>query len=78
MQFRDFRTLWPKIDIKNYYKKLYDYEYKRITGRYKGKKRSLEFHIFTAKLINDPRFQEVLYFPANKETETFIQNLTQL
>lgn len=75
MQFEKFRKLWPKIDIKDYYKKLYDYEYKRITGIYKGKKRSFEFHIFTAKIINDPRFQEVLYFPANKETEKYFRTI---
>lgn len=78
MNFEEFRKLWPKIDAKDYYKKLYDYEYKRITGVYKGKKKSLDFHIFTARVINDPRFQEVLYFPANKETERFCTILKNL
>lgn len=75
MQFEEFRKLWPKIDQKDYHKKLLDYEYKRITSTYFGKKMSIEFHILTAKVINDPRFQIVLYFPANKLTGDFVEQL---
>ena len=64
MKYEDFRTLWPKISQKDYHKKLLDYEYKRITSIRNGKKRSEDFHIFTARLINDPRFQIVFYYPA--------------
>ncbi|MBI2020234.1 helix-turn-helix domain-containing protein [Candidatus Daviesbacteria bacterium] len=71
MKFEKFRELWSKIDQKDYHKKLYDYEYKKINSVYEGKKRSFEFHIFTAKIIYDPRFQLVLYFPANKETDRY-------
>lgn len=66
MGFEEFRKLWPKIGAKDYPKKLLDYEYKKITTFDKDKKKSLEFHILTAKVINDPRFQLMLYFPAGK------------
>lgn len=61
----EFRKLWPQIDQKDYHKKFYDYEFKRIEGEYEGVKKTLNFHIYTTKLINDPRFQLVLYFPAD-------------
>lgn len=70
MTYPEFRELWPKIDLKDYYKKVYDYEYKRITGVYNGKKKVYEFHLYSTKLINDPRFQIVMYYPAAK-FETF-------
>lgn len=66
MGFEEFRKLWPKIGAKDYPKKLLDYEYKRITTFTGKKKKSVEFHILTAKVINDPRFQLMLYFPAGK------------
>ncbi len=69
MKYEEFRKLWPKVDQDDYHKKLFDYEYKRITRMHKGKKTVLDFHISTAKFINDPRFQVVLYFPANAYTE---------
>lgn len=75
MEFKDFRTLWPKIDQKDYHKKLLDYEYKRITGIYESKKRSFNFHLLTAKVINDLRFQVVLYYPADKNTEKYFATL---
>lgn len=71
MQFDHFRELWPKVDISDYQKKLFDYEYKTITDIYNGKNLTLQFHISTGKVIRDPRFQVVLYFPADKETEHF-------
>lgn len=71
MRYENFRKLWPIVGIGEYHKKLLDYEYKRITGDYNGKKISLNFHLVTAKIINDPRFQVVLYFPDDRETEIF-------
>lgn len=73
MKYEDFRKLWPEISLKDYHKKLFDYEYKRMIGKYSGKKQSLDFHLQTAKLITDPRFQIVLYYPANKKTEVFFK-----
>lgn len=64
-----FRELWPKVDLSQYHKKLFDYEYKRFEGIYNGKKQIFDYHVFTARLINDPRFQVVLYFPANSGTK---------
>lgn len=61
----EFRKLWPQIDQKDYHKKFSDYEFKRIEGEYEGVKKTLNFHIYTTKLINDPRFQIVLYYPAD-------------
>lgn len=73
MKYQDFRKFWPKITLADYHKKLFDYEYKRMIGEYEGKKRSLDFHLQTAKLITDPRFQVVLYYPANTQTEKFFK-----
>lgn len=73
MKYEEFRKIWPKITLQDYHKKLFDYEYKRMVGIYNGKRRSLDFHLQTAKLIRDPRFQIVLYYPANKEAEDFFK-----
>lgn len=73
MKYEDFRKLWPKVTLNDYQKKLFDYEYKRTIGNYDGKKQALDFHLQTAKLITDPRFQVVLYYPANRGTEEFFR-----
>lgn len=78
MEYNEFRKFWPKIDLTDYHKKLYDYEYKRITGVYNGKKKVLKFHLLTAKVINDPRFQVTLYFPADKLAEEFCRKGTTI
>jgi transcriptional regulator with XRE-family HTH domain len=69
MKYDKFRELWPKVDQSLYHKKLFDYEYKTMKGIYHGKEMTLHFHISTGKVISNPRFQVVLYFPADKETE---------
>lgn len=69
MKYDQFRELWPKVDQSLYHKKLFDYEYKTMAGVYHGKKMTLHFHISTGKVISDPRFQVILYFPADKQTE---------
>lgn len=74
MQYDSFRKYWPEINQSHYHKKLFDYEYKTMTAIYSGKKISLHLHLSTGKVINDPRFQVVLCFPANKETEKFFIN----
>lgn len=71
MQYESFRKYWPEVNLSHYHKKLYDYEYKTMTDVYNGKKVSLHLHLSTGKVISDPRFQVVLCFPANKETEKF-------
>lgn len=71
MQFDKFREYWPQIDQTHYHKKLFDYEFKTMAGIHNGKKQTLKFHLSTGKVISDPRFQVVLYFPADKETERF-------
>lgn len=73
MQYDQFRKLWPKIDEKHYfkYKKLSEYEYKKITGVYNGQKKTLEFHEFLTRLYDEPRFMDVLYIPANKAAAEF-------
>ncbi len=70
MKYEDFRKLWPSVDQNMYHKKLFDYEYKRIIGKYEGKRKIYNFHILTAKVIKDPRFQVVLYYPADKMTSS--------
>lgn len=74
MKYERFRQIWPKVSLHDYHKKLFDYEYKRMEGFYGGKKKILDFHLQTAKLIIDPRFQIVLYHPANKEAEDFFKS----
>lgn len=71
MKYEEFRKLWPKIGQDDYHKKLLDYEYKRFSGVYDGKKQILDFHLLTAKLIEDPRFQIVLCYPANDQAAQF-------
>lgn len=71
MKYEEFRKLWPKIGQDDYHKKLLDYEYKRFSGVYDGKKQVLDFHLLTAKLIEDPRFQIVLCYPANNQAASF-------
>lgn len=73
MSNNDFKKLWPQIDQKDYHKKFYDYEFKRIEGEYDGEKATLNFHIYTTKLISDPRFQVVLYYPADQSTAQFFK-----
>ncbi|GEM_PF-3272761 len=68
MKYDDFRKMWPKVDQSMYHKKLFDYEYKTMTILQSGKKKTLSFHLTTAKIINDPRFQVVLCYPADKDT----------
>jgi transcriptional regulator with XRE-family HTH domain len=69
MKYEKFRELWPTVDSSMYPKKLFDYEYKTVTGVYEGKEKTFHLHLFTAKVINDPRFQVIFVSPANKETE---------
>lgn len=71
----DFRELWAKIDQKDYHKKFYDYEFKRIESKYNEEKKTLNFHIYTTKLINDPRFQLVLYYPADNQTQDLFKEV---
>lgn len=71
MQYEDFRKLWPTINKNSDNKKLFDYEYKMLAGKYNGKKITLQFHSSNLKVILDPRFEVVLYFPADKKTEKF-------
>jgi transcriptional regulator with XRE-family HTH domain len=71
MKSEEFRDLWFTVSLKEYYKKLLDHEYKRITGVFEGKKKSLDFYLSTTKLIEDPRFQICFYFPANPDSLKF-------
>lgn len=73
MQYKEFRKVWPKVgeshDLK--YKKLSEYEYKKITGIYRGKRRTFEFHDFVTRFYENPRFMVILYIPANTEAIKF-------
>lgn len=77
MKYKDFRKLWPTVDHTVYKKQLLEYEFKKITGIYEGKKKSLLFHMLSSRVINDPRFQVVLYFPANEYTRIYCEKLKQ-
>lgn len=73
VKYDEFRQLWPKVTPEDYDKKSLNYEYKRMTGVYRGEKRTLDFHLSTAVYIGDPRFQVVLYYPADDQTYKFYQ-----
>jgi|SRR3989344_1784160 len=71
MKKENFRHYWTTVTPNSYKKKLLDYEYKVVKGNWLGKKQVLKFHLLSSKLISDSRFQTILYFPADKETESF-------
>lgn len=71
MKYDSFRELWPTITNDAYRKKLFEYEYKILTGMYRGQRRPLDFHVISSRIINNPRFQVVLCYPANQETYDF-------
>lgn len=68
-----FRELWPRIGVGQYHKKLFDYEYKRVKGVIREEFRTLNFHVFTNKVISSPQLQVVLYYPADEQTTAFFQ-----
>ena len=71
-----FNRLWREITPELYQKTLLDYEYKIVKGNWDGKKTILRFHLLTSRVISDIRFQIVLYFPAEKNTQTFFKKNT--
>lgn len=75
MNYDRFRELWPKVTKEEYHKTLFDYEFKTMLGIHTGKKINLKFHVSTGKVISDPRFQLVLYFPADKITEEIFSKI---
>ncbi|MDO8498734.1 MAG: helix-turn-helix transcriptional regulator [bacterium] len=64
MQNPEFLRLWKEVKVEDYHKKLLDYEYKVVKWLGKEKK-EFHYHIFTSRHISDPRFQVVLYLPAD-------------
>lgn len=54
-----FRKQWIQVKPQSYHKKLLDYEYKEV--RWPDK--IFKYHVFTSRLIEDQRFQLVLYLP---------------
>lgn len=71
MRYDEFRKIWSEIKVKDYQKKLLDYEFKIVEGEWGGRLNKLKFHIFTSRVIDDPRFQSVLYVPADLNTKKF-------
>ena len=76
MKYEEFRKLWSTVGPRDY-EKFLEYEYKKLTGIYEGKKRILTLHMFVLKVINDPRFELILYTPADKETEEYCRKLAK-
>ena len=68
MKYQEFRRLWSIVEP-DAYDKFLRYEYKKVTGIYKGKKRILRLHMFVVSIINDPRFDLIFYTPADRETD---------
>lgn len=63
MRNEDFRIVWNQVDIKDCYKELSNYEYKEIQildNPLKIKK----YHEFCSQVIEDVRFEVLLYLPA--------------
>lgn len=60
----NFRKIWNEATVEIYHKKLLDYEYKVIKWP-NSKKPIQKYNLFTTRLISDPRFQIVLYYPAD-------------
>ena len=60
---KDFRTIWNKVDIKNSYKELSNYEYKEIQTA-DNPPQIKKYHEFCSQVIEDPRFQILLYMSA--------------
>lgn len=71
MKYDKFRELWPKVGVKEYHKKLLDYEFKRIRGKYNGKVKTLNFHVFTNRIISNPQLQVTMFHPADQATTDF-------
>lgn len=71
MSYPEFISAWATVTENDYHKKLLDYEYKRIQGIYNKQELTLNFHVTVARLIKDPRFQVVFYYPADKATAEF-------
>jgi transcriptional regulator with XRE-family HTH domain len=78
MKNESFRQHWSEVTPDSYRKKVLDYEYKVVRGKWTGKSKTLRFHILTSKLVDDPRFLIMLYLPADKETEAFYTNKSHL
>ncbi|KKR88087.1 MAG: hypothetical protein UU34_C0001G0084 [Candidatus Curtissbacteria bacterium GW2011_GWA1_41_11] len=71
-----FNRLWREITPELYQKTLLDYEYKIVKGNWLNKKITLQFHLLTSRVISDVRFQIVLYFPVEKNTQMFFTKNT--
>lgn len=78
MKYGEFRKLWPKIDLRDYHKKLSDYEFKRSYYGSGKKRLEYKFHLYTTRVINDPRFQITLYFPADEKTKAQCAKISKL
>ncbi|MEK7517129.1 MAG: helix-turn-helix transcriptional regulator, partial [Patescibacteria group bacterium] len=74
MKHQEFRKLWPTIEP-SAYDKFLRYEYKKITGIYDGKTRTLRFHMFVVNIISDPRFDLIFYTPADRKTDKYCLEL---
>jgi len=73
-KYDEFRKIWSEIKVEDYQKRLLDYEFKIVEGEWGGKSNKLKFHIFTSRVIDDPRFQTVLYIPVDSKTRKFFED----
>lgn len=67
----EFRKIWNQVETNIFTKKLYDYEYAKNIIYIDNTKKELNHHIFSSRLVNDPRFQIMFCIPADKVTEDF-------
>ncbi len=74
MQYDQFRELWPKIGLKDYHKTMQEYEFKRVIIPRKNKDITLNFHMYTSRLISNPQLQIVLYHPADEFTLKYFKS----
>lgn len=75
MKYKEFRRLWSTVGPTSY-EKFLRYEYKKITGIYNGKKRTLKFHMFVVNILSDPRFDLIFYTPADRDTDEYCLRLS--
>jgi len=75
MKYQEFRKLWAIVEPSGY-EKFLSYEYKKISGIYEGKKRTLVLlHMFGVSILSDPRFDLIFYTPADRETDEHCHRL---
>ena len=73
IQNDDFHKLWLNTPASSE-DHLYDYEFNEFKGTWRGKERTLKFHIFASHPAFDSRFALLIHQPADEHTHKFYQH----